>query len=147
MKKSLPTAVFFLSFIIHFQVCSQSCECLVSEVKSNSVTPCEDVIGEVTIVNSAASFNQAIIQANNTGGNMTILIQDGIYTVASTSSFPYLTANNVVIRSQSGNRDAIILEGGGMQSTSSTEDGILVAGDNVTIADLTIREVGNHNGI
>lgn len=31
-----------------------------------------------------------------------------------------------------------------MLSTSSTENGILIAGDNVVIADLTIREVGNH---
>ena len=94
-------------------------------------------------VNSVSSFQNAISQANN-GGNVTILIADGTYQVASTASYPYLTGSNVVIRSLSGNRDNVILTGGGMLSTSSTENGILVTGNNVTIADLTIREVGNH---
>ncbi len=76
---------------------------------------------------------------------MTILIEDGTYPIASPSWYPYITASNVVFRSVSGNRDAVILTGTGMSSVApSTEIGISCVGDNITIADLTIRDVGNH---
>lgn len=87
----------------------------------------------------------AINQANSNGGNTTILIADGSYQIASTSWYPYVTASNMVFRSQSGNRDNVILHGSGNASVSpDTEIGIYAVGDNITIADLTIREVGNH---
>ena len=123
---------------------SQDCGCTVSQVEDNTVEACDLVIGNIVEVASTQEFKDAINMANNTGGSMTILIADGTYQVASTASFPYVTADNVVFRSLSGNRDAVILTGGGMAPTSSTEDGFLIAGDNVTIADLTIRSVGNH---
>lgn len=132
----------FLSFF--FKTQAQDCACQVKDVHQNSVDPCTLSIGQEIIVSTVAEFKQGISQINANGGNMTMLIEDGIYQVASTASFPYITASNVVIRSLSGNRDAVIIRGGGMMNTSSTEDGFLIAGNNVTIADLTIREVGNH---
>jgi len=123
---------------------SQSCNCSVQQVQNNTVVPCDLIIGTTVTVGTVNEIWAAINEANSSGGDRTILIEDGTYEVASTASFPYITASNVVFRSLSGNRDAVILEGGGMQSTSSTENGFLIAGDHVTIADLTIREVGNH---
>src|SRR5688572_2334842 len=124
---------------------AQTCTCTVAEVNSNSVAPCNIVIGDVVTVNSASSFRDAINQANANGGNMTILIEDGTYHVATTASYPYITASNLVIRSASGNRDMVILHGDGMKDVApNTENGLGIAGNNVVIADLTIRDIGNH---
>jgi hypothetical protein len=76
---------------------------------------------------------------------MTILLADGSYEIASPISYPYITASHLIIRSASGNRDNVILHGEGMKDVApNTEDGLHVAGDHVTIADLTIKDVGNH---
>ena len=124
---------------------AQNCDCTILEVENNTVTPCNLVIGNTVNVSSVTQFKNAINQANANGGNMTILIADGTYQVASTSSYPYITASNIVIRSLSGNRDAVTLTGGGMVNVApNTENGISCIGDNITIADLTIRDVGNH---
>ncbi len=101
-------------------------------------------IGTVLFVGSVAELRSAFQEANQSGGNMTILIEDGIYPIASTASYPYLTASNLVIRSSSGNRDAVIITGQGMQAVNGTEIGLSLQGDNITVADLTIRDVGNH---
>lgn len=146
MKYALHIAITFLLFLVNTATLqAQDCDCNIMEVENNTVTPCDLVIGTTITVSSAAAFNNAINQANNNGGNLTILITDGTYQVASTSSYPYLTASNVVIRSLSGNRDAVVLTGNGMVDVApETENGIFCVGDNITIADLTIRDVGNH---
>ncbi len=124
---------------------AQNCNCTISQVETNTVASCNLTIGTVVTVNSVSSLQNAINQANSNGGNMTILIADGTYQIASTSSYPYITASNVVFRSLSGNRDLVIIHGGGMVDVSpDTEDGFNIAGNHVTIADLTIRDVGNH---
>ncbi len=126
-------------------ISAQSCTCNISQVQTNTVSPCDLVIGIIVNVNSATSFRNAINQANANGGNMTILIADGDYEIASPVSYPYITASNLVIRSASGNRDKVILHGEGMKDTApNTEDGLHLAGDYVTIADITIKDVGNH---
>jgi hypothetical protein len=142
--KNIKTTV--MSLFISTIAFSQNCDCLLSEVESNTVNSCNYTIGTVVTVNNEAEFVNAVNQANSNGGNMTILIADGTYAVASTSWYPYITASNVVFRSLSGNRDAVILTGSGMVdvSSSGTEVVIYAAGDNITIADLTIKDVGNH---
>ncbi len=128
-----------------FSAIAQDCDCLISEVENNTVKSCNYSIGTEVIVGSVAEFKNAVRQANQTGGNMTILIEDGTYQVATPVSYPYVTASNVVFRSLSGNRDAVILTGTGMADVApNTENGIFAVGDNITIADLTIKEVGNH---
>jgi len=103
------------------------------------------LVGDVDTVSTTAELRSAIIKANNQGGNMTILIEDGTYPVASTSWYPYITASNVVIRSLSGNRNNVIISGQGMKDVApKVEIGIYAVGDSITIADLTIKDVGNH---
>jgi hypothetical protein len=124
---------------------AQNCNCSVIEVESNTVDPCDLVIGDVITVMSTIELKNAINQANDEGGNITILIADGTYQIASTSWYPYITANNIVFRSLSGNRDAVILTGNGMTDVApAVENGIYCVGNNITIADLTIKDVGNH---
>jgi hypothetical protein len=144
MKHSNVFIVFI--FIIYFKHLgyAQTCSCLISEVETNTVSPCNYTIGTLDTVTNATEFRNAVSQANSSGGNRTILIADGTYQIASPSWYPYITANNIVFKSLSGNRDAVILTGTGMAATSGTEIGIYAVGDNITIADLTIKDVGNH---
>jgi hypothetical protein len=124
---------------------AQDCDCTAWQARAGTVAPLNRTVGEATTVRTAPEFREAINQANARGGHCTILVADGTYRVASTASFPYITASNVMIRSLSGRRDAVILEGGGMRDVApDTEDGLLIGGDSVTVADLTIRNVGNH---
>ncbi|MCF8238650.1 MAG: T9SS type A sorting domain-containing protein [Saprospiraceae bacterium] len=124
---------------------AQTCGCTITQVQSNTVTPCDLVIGPIINVATTNELYNAINQVNANGGNMTVLLADGTYPIASPSWYPYITASNVVFRSASGNRDAVILTGTGMKSVSpNVENVIYFVGDNNTIADLTIRDVGNH---
>lgn len=72
----------------------------------------------------------------------TIFLQDGTYKISSTSWALQITTNNLTIRSKSGNRDAVIIEGLGMNGRP--HHGFFVRADDTTIADLTIRNVRNH---
>jgi hypothetical protein len=124
---------------------AQDCGCTIREVLSNTVLPCNAVIGLVLHVRTEQEFRAAINDVNTRGGNATILVANGVYRIASSASFPYITGSKVILRSLSGKRDSVILEGGGMRDVQpATENGLLIAGDHVTIADLTIRNVGNH---
>jgi len=117
----------------------------ITGVLNNTVQPCSVTIGTAVTVADAQQLRNALDQANSSGGNMTILLRDGVYRIASTSWYPYITAGNLVIRSVSGNRDAVMVSGEGMRDVSpDVENGFYFTGSNVTIADLTIREVGNH---
>lgn len=147
MRTSIPSwfLTVCLAWFLASTVNAQTCGCTIAEVASNLVSPCTTTVGNVVNVSTVTEFNNAITAANNQGGNMTILIADGIYPVASTASYPYITGSNIVIRSQTGDRDAVILTGTGMSSVAPDTEIVLSAqGDNITIADLTIRDCGNH---
>jgi len=147
MKTILTTFLVCISFFLQAQntIVDNLCGCTVSEVENNNVKSLDTIVGTVVNVSTVNELWDAFNLANNSGGNMTILIEDGTYPVASTSSYPYLTAQNLVIRSASGNRDAVILTGQGMQDVSPQTEIILsLQGNNVVIADLTLRNTGNH---
>jgi len=114
-QRFLNLLILFLLLVNFVQ--AQNCECTIQQVQNNEVSPCQITYGSSVIVSTVQEFRNAINQANSTGGDMTILIEDGTYQVASTSSYPYITASNVVIRSLSGNRDAVVLTGTGMLPT------------------------------
>lgn len=130
-------------FVFAFGVLIQGQDTII-DVLNNTVSPCTLTYGEIINASTLQQLKDAINLANSVGGNRTILIADGIYEIASTSWYPYITGSNIVFRSSSGNRDAVILKGGGMHYSSGTENGFYIAGNNVVIADLTIKEVGNH---
>jgi hypothetical protein len=139
----IPLLPFFLLFSSLLP--AQNCDCTLQEVRDNTVRPCSLIIGTIDTVSTAAELKTAIRNANTNGGNATILIENGTYAIASTASYPYITASNVVFRSLSGQRDSVIITGTGMKSVApDVENGFYFVGNNITIADLTIREVGNH---
>ncbi|MFT6336552.1 MAG: hypothetical protein ACI86M_003576 [Saprospiraceae bacterium] len=142
MKKIL---FFLLAVLFTIQGITQTCDCTISEIENNKVSSLDTVYGTIDTVGTVAEFKNAISQANSSGGNRTILIENGIYPIASTSSYPYITASNVIFRSLSGNRDDVIITGTGMSSVAPlTENVFYIVGDNVIIADVTIKDVGNH---
>jgi len=115
--------------LVSISMNSQNCSCEVSQVELGTVSPCTEVIGDIVNVSTTQELRAAFSTANNTGGNMTILIADGIYPIASTASYPYITASNLVIRSASGQRDEVIITGQGMQDVSpGTETGLSLQG-------------------
>lgn len=96
--------------------------------------------GEQITVSNVSELQAAISQVNAGNGNSTILLQDGTYSLGKTRL--WLSANNVVIRSVSGNRDAVKIIGAGM--FGNFQNAFSVSGDNVTFADLSIGLVRNH---
>jgi hypothetical protein len=74
---------------------------------------------------------------NNAQSGDAILLADGVYTL--NGAFLWISAPNVELRSASGNRDAVVLDGDYLGSEILT-----IAASNVTLADLTIREAYTH---
>ena len=144
-----------LSFIsIALLITSQSlaqkrynCGCTVEQVQTNSVESFngKDYLNVITV--SPGDDLRAILIGLS--DSTTVLIEDGEYRVTTDYyGYPYVTASNLIIRSKSGNRDAVVLYGGGMKDTedpdSQTENGFYAVGHNVTIADLTFKEFADH---
>ncbi|MBW1712195.1 MAG: right-handed parallel beta-helix repeat-containing protein [Deltaproteobacteria bacterium] len=81
----------------------------------------------------------AAVDAANGGGPKTIVLQDGTYSL---DQGLWISAEGVTIRSASGNRDAVIIQGQGMYGGMSHV--IWAAASNFTIRDLTLGLVANH---
>lgn len=100
-------------------------------------------VGAVDTVSTTEELKAAINRAN-TSGNMTILMENGEYEIASSSWYPYITANKIMFRSLSGIRDSVRVKGSGMKVCSGAENVFHLVGDNIIIADITVGECGNH---
>ncbi len=100
--------------------------------------PLTTTIGDILTVNNVEELNSAITTANQ-NGNTTILLEDGTYTV---SQGIWISGDNIMIRSLSGDRDKVILTGGGMGN--GVTHIFWLEGDNITIADITLKGVDNH---
>jgi len=98
--------------------------------------------GPTVVVDTVPELQQAV--ANLASGS-TILIADGTYDLTNTLNIRSVT--DVAIRSQSGNRDAVVLRGRGMSNTSFGNVPHVMAvydAQNVLIADLTLRDAYYH---
>ena len=81
-------------------------------------------------------------QAQNAASGTTILVAPGTYNL---QDAVYVTVNNLAIRGVTGNRADVILDGGGMLTWTHTHI-IAIFADDVTIADLTLRN-GDEHGV
>lgn len=77
-------------------------------------------------------------RAHNAESGTTILIGPGAYDM---QSFVHVVHGGITLRGASGDRDDVILDFGGM---TTGHFGVLVDADDVTIADLTIRNARDH---
>ena len=81
-------------------------------------------------------------QAQNAAPGTTILVAAGTYNLTDGVS---VTVNNITIRGATGNRDDVIIDGGGMLTWTFTYN-IGIYADDVTIANLTLRN-GDEHGV
>lgn len=94
-----------------------------------------------TVVRSSAELHSALNTANSSGGNRTILVADGTYTLSDTL---YVNAPNITIAGQSGNRTAVIIQGDAMSSNARIGNLIRVAASNFRLQDVTLQKAGWH---
>jgi len=92
--------------------------------------------GPATVIASgdAAALVSAV---NNASAGDTILLEDGTYEL--NGDYLWITAEGLSLRSQSGDRDAVILDG-----NYQTTQIVTITVPDVTVADLTIREAYTH---
>ncbi len=90
--------------------------------------------GPTVTVASVAELQSAV---NSASAGETILVADGIYPLD--GAYLRIDTPNVTLRSASGDREAVVLDG-----NYATTEIIQVVASNVTIADLTLREAYNH---
>ncbi len=95
----------------------------------------EEVISENIIVVTSVAELMATESLTKTG-NITVLIADGDYVLPRGI---YLTGSNITYKSQSGNRERVLLRGDFKISHI-----FQITNDNVTIQDMTIGQVNNH---
>jgi len=81
-------------------------------------------------------------QAQHAAPGTTLLIAPGTYNLQDAI---YVTVNNLTLRGATGNRGDVILDGGGMLTWTHTHI-IAIFADDVTIADLTLRN-GDEHGV
>jgi hypothetical protein len=67
----------------------------------------------------------------------TILVADGVYDLA--GAYLRIETPNITLRSQTGNREAVILDG-----SYATTEIVQITASNVTVADITLREAYDH---
>jgi len=92
--------------------------------------------GEVHRVSTPAELKAALAAANRARVPSTLLVEDGTY-VLDTPALE-IQCPGLVIRSATGNREAVILRGPDEGPNASVADVLLVSANNVVIADLTL---------
>jgi hypothetical protein len=92
--------------------------------------------GPIVTVSSEADLRD---QAYNAASGTTILVAAGTYDL---QDIVYVVHDGITIRGAAGNRDDVILDAGGMGS--GLTHAVLIEADDVTVADLTIRNAGEH---
>ena len=96
--------------------------------------PLPPAVGQTILVNSVAGLVDAV---NSAASGTTVLVDDGVYPL--NGAYLRLDTPGVSLRSASGNREAVVLDGNYL-----TTEIIQVAASDVTVADLTLREAYDH---
>lgn len=94
----------------------------------------------VVTVSSLSAIQNAIASAT---GPKTIYLTSGVYPVTP-DSFIAIHKSDITLRSLSGNRDDVVIQGQGMAAGGDVGHGIYITASNITIADLTVRDTQNH---
>ena len=105
-------------------------------VSAGSVCPPLPAASGPTVTVSTESALRT--QAYNATPGTTILVQPGTYQM---QDFIHIAHPNLTLRGATGSRDDVILDFGGMVSGHF---GVMVSADDVTLADLTIRNTSDH---
>lgn len=120
-----------------FSSCKKSDENTVNPMFENSDFPSD--VGKDTIWVSNVEELKATVYSTKEG-NKVVLIKDGTYEL---DDRLWLTGDNLIYRSESENRDKVVIKGKGMGNTSVGYV-FSVNGDNFAVKDITIGEVYYH---
>lgn len=93
--------------------------------------------GGTIIVGTVDELQNAVATANSLGGNTTIAMRDGTYTLSDTL---YVNAPNVAIVGQSGDRTKVIIQGDAMSGSAKVGNVIRVAASNFQLSDVTLQK-------
>ena len=141
MKKQFPWSLFgslsliliWASFIFHGPA-QQPAWALSAGASLADCAPLPAPSGPIVTVHTVGELETAV---NTATANTTILIADGIYNL--NGVYLRIDVPNVTLRSASGNREAVVLDGNYI-----TTEIIQVVASNVTVADVTLREAYYH---
>ncbi len=103
-------------------------------IDDSQCQPLAPASGATVSVDTVTELQNAV---NTAVSGQTILIADGIYNL--NGVYLRIDVPNVTLRSASGNREAVVLDGNYI-----TTEIIQVVASNVTVADVTLREAYNH---
>ena len=92
-------------------------------------------------VNTVTQLQNAVAAANTAGGNTTILLADGTYTLTDTL---YVNVPHVTIAGQSGARDKVIIQGDAMSATAQVGTVIRAAASYFELRDVTLQRSRYH---
>lgn len=92
---------------------------------------------QVISVSNVGELVNAVSAANNTGGNTTILLQDGTYTLGSGL---WIAAPHITIAGASGNPENVTIEGDDMSSSAAVGNVITVAASYFELRDVTLQK-------
>jgi hypothetical protein len=92
-------------------------------------------------VSTGSQLQNAVASANSAGGNTTILLANGTYTLTDTL---YINAPNVTIAGNAGARASVIIQGDGMSASASVGNLIRVARSGFQLHDVTLQRSRNH---
>lgn len=92
-------------------------------------------------VSNVTQLMSAVSTANSAGGNRTIVVADGTYTLPDTL---YINSPNVAIVGASSARERVIIQGDGMSSSAHVGNLIRVAGNNFQLRHVTLQRSRNH---
>ena len=106
-------------------------------IQAQSESTCAPLAPPTGNIVNVSTVSQLETAVNNASSGDTIRIADDTYNL--NGVYLRIDTPNVTLRSASGNRDAVILDGNYI-----TTEIIQVAASNVTIADITLREAYNH---
>ncbi|MDP8217319.1 MAG: metallophosphoesterase [Candidatus Theseobacter exili] len=121
----------------HFKIISSDKDGFSSESGDYTFPTAQD-LGSVT-VSTSEELNVAVENAN-LGGPNEILIEDGTYVV---DGYLHIISDDITVKSLSGNRESVILQGHGMYS-EDTSHIFFVSGKNFIVKDMTLRDVRYH---
>lgn len=93
------------------------------------------------LVASAAQLQSAVATANAAGGNRTILVADGMYTLTDTL---YVNSPNITIAGQSSDRTKVTIQGDAMSSSAQVGTLIRVTASNFQLTDITLQKSRYH---
>jgi hypothetical protein len=99
------------------------------------------VHGQSVTVSSTSELRAAVNDANGSGGNVTIFVEAGTYTL---DDGLYISAPEVTIAGKSGNREDVVIQGDAMSASASVGNLITVAAKGFTLDAVTLQRSGNH---